>query len=82
MLFGCRINLLSTICILEEDFMKFGKNLWLQQYKIMKNMEKPHFFDKNQKLISNYGYHLKVELFLYICGKNCIQDAIILKEVP
>ena len=40
----------------------------------MTNMEKAHYFHKNQKLPTNYRLLLKGELFLKMCGKNCIQD--------
>ena len=46
--------------------------------KIMNNMEKPHFFDKNQTLTTKFRYLRKGELFLYMCGESYIQDANVL----
>ena len=46
---------------------------------IVKNHKKPQkkkIFDKNQKLTTNYWHLMTGEPFLYMWGKNCIQDAI------
>ena len=44
----------------------------------MKNIEKNMFFEKNQKLTTNYWHLLKSKLNLYMYGENSIQDANIL----
>ena len=42
--------------------------------------KKNTFFNKNQTLTMNYCHALKGELSLYMCGKNCMQDANILNQ--
>ena len=72
-LFGCKMNCFFTVCISKLNPVKFVKNMWLLQWKIMKNGKEPHFFDKNPKLTTNYWYYLKGDVFLYVCDKNYIQ---------
>ena len=74
-LFWCKINWLSTICISDQHIVGIWQKCVAVIIKNQENTKKAHLFDEISEINHNYWHILKGELFLYICGKNCIQGA-------
>ena len=68
------MNWLLTICVSEQQVVGNVQKYVVVTVKNHENTQKPHLFDK----ISDYWYLQKGGLFLYMCGKNCIQNLNIL----